>query len=162
MYSVLPRVDLDNLDIRVKRWLNALNDLWVSIFPQDMDEMTITSAAEPDSQHIATSLHYPWNSPTKKGLAIDVRVKDVDRQKARDIFIPRAAAMLGPGWDIVYEDSHIHIERDPKKKALSSQELSLQPVLASISFIEDSEKKRLRELIRAAIDNMEEVYNALK
>ena len=59
-----------------------------------------------DGQHMAGSLHY-------RGRALDVRTRDLtpaQTQKLRDAL----ARGLGPGWDVIVEPTHIHIEYDPK------------------------------------------------
>ena len=79
-------------------------------------EPIATSGAEgtPDNGvHSAKSLHYPANCPGGLGLALDLRTRDVGERWA---FL--LDQELGPGWDVIYEKDHIHIERDYKKKPL--------------------------------------------
>ena len=54
-----------------------------------------------DGNHSVGSLHYD-------GLAFDMRYPD-------GILFEDIKKALGPGWDVVYEDTHIHCEYDPKK-----------------------------------------------
>ena len=63
---------------------------------------TITSGN--DSKHSENSLHY-------KGLAIDVRSKDMKNPKMVVKMLKKA---LDYELDIVLESDHIHIEYDPK------------------------------------------------
>lgn len=76
-----------------------------------MDELgaplVITSAAEPGAAHSRTSLHYA-------GAAVDIRSRDLSEQdQARACDLLRAR--LGAEFDVVHEDSHIHIEFQPKR-----------------------------------------------
>ena len=79
------------------------------------DSMTVTSGAEGypgDGVHSWRSWHYPQNCPRRKGLAIDVR------DDFEDVFVQVLRKKLGWGWDIIAEGDHVHIERDPNKRAL--------------------------------------------
>ena len=60
-------------------------------------ELVITSAAE--GSHSAGSLHYD-------GKAVDIR--------KLGLFHREIVQILGPGYDVVDEDDHWHIEWDPK------------------------------------------------
>ncbi len=78
-------------------------------------ELVITAGAEGrpgDGVHGVTSLHYPRNCPRREGLAVDLR------DDFEDVFAAVLRERLGPGWDIVAEGDHLHVERDPKKKPL--------------------------------------------
>lgn len=79
------------------------------------DHMTLTAAAEGypgDGVHSFRSWHYPQNCPRRLGLAVDVR------DDFEDVFASLLRRRLGPGWDVVAEGDHVHIERDPRKRPL--------------------------------------------
>ncbi len=67
-------------------------------------EAVITAGKE--SGHSTTSLHHV-------GLAVDLRTNDYAKAYAHFLSLS-----LGPGWDVVVESDHVHVERDPKKKPL--------------------------------------------
>lgn len=77
-----------------------------SIFNKYNREATITSAI--DGKHSATSLHY-------KGLALDVRTRDLAHNFLREI-VNEIRYTLGDAYDVVLEETHLHIEYDPKDK----------------------------------------------
>lgn len=53
-----------------------------------------------DGNHSPGSLHYD-------GLAFDIRYGNASKEKMQ--------AVLGTGWDVVFESNHIHCEYDPKE-----------------------------------------------
>lgn len=61
------------------------------------EDLYITSLR--DGNHRDGSFHYD-------GLAFDIRYGKATIQEIRET--------LGPGWDIVFETTHIHCEYDPK------------------------------------------------
>lgn len=67
-------------------------------------EMWITSIN--DSGHMKGSLHY-------KGRAVDLRVRNIPAEHR--FKIPKILkSRLSPGYDVIDEGDHIHIEWDPK------------------------------------------------
>lgn len=68
-----------------------------------------------DNVHGQGSLHYPENCPENLGLAVDLRTKDF-----AELWADLLRKRLGPGWDVVVEGDHLHVERDPKKLPLQS------------------------------------------
>lgn len=75
--------------------------------------VTLTSGTE--GQHSERSLHYPSNSPSGKGRAIDLRIWNLPAHEAE---APKAARMLkerlSSDYDVVLETTHVHVEYDPK------------------------------------------------
>lgn len=67
-------------------------------------DTTITSGD--DGQHSNVSLHYD-------GLALDFRTRNCSPADLGPITAELRAAM--PGYDVVRESTHIHIEYDPKE-----------------------------------------------
>lgn len=68
------------------------------------DPIVITSIT--DGKHSVNSLHY-------KGLGFDVRTKFLTSSQ-KSIFFDALKKNMDLEFDIVMEDSHIHIEFDPK------------------------------------------------
>lgn len=68
------------------------------------NEAVITAGKE--QGHSPTSLHHV-------GLALDLRTNDYLRTWASILH-----TALGVGWDVVVEEDHVHVERDPKKLPL--------------------------------------------
>ena len=64
----------------------------------------ITSAN--DGVHMTGSLHY-------KNLAWDLRTKNLDAGKIEEI-ARMLRVDLGKDWDIIVEDTHLHVEMDRK------------------------------------------------
>lgn len=110
LLSTKDGVKINLLDPMLSKELYPLAHCWVACFPLDGDGMTITSGYEgapTDGVHKPDSLHY-------KRRAIDIRVKDVDVDRARTTYVTLAKVLLGPDFDVVWEGNHIHIEYDPK------------------------------------------------
>lgn len=106
----LPNVNLKKMSVQLLTGLYVLDHL---ITKELNCEMTVTHVC--DGKHNPGTLH-----PT--GDAADVRIKDfdgnmldisaMDRQSAQrvvDLFKERM-----PGYDIILEKDHIHLEYDPK------------------------------------------------
>lgn len=71
-------------------------------------ELVITSGTEPEANHKPGSLHY-------SGAAVDLRTRhmaEADKKRAADLL----RARLGAEFDVVLEQTHIHIEFQPKGK----------------------------------------------
>lgn len=67
-------------------------------------DITITSIS--DGKHATNSLHY-------KGLAFDCRTRNLSAADAR-MFASALETALGSDYDVVLEESHCHVEYDPK------------------------------------------------
>lgn len=63
----------------------------------------VTSAR--DGQHSPTSKHYT-------GEAVDLRTRDLDAVQKSEL-TGRLIAALGVAWDVVLEQTHLHVEYDP-------------------------------------------------
>ena len=87
-------VDISRLERPVRRALNTIE----AAYP----DFVITSTYE--GTHSPSSLHYA-------NLAIDIRTKTFRGTK---ISAADLKAVLGKGFDIIEEGTHIHIEWDPK------------------------------------------------
>lgn len=69
--------------------------------------LVITSAA--DGKHSEGSLHYPHNGSEDGGQALDLRVWNLPApQQTAD----RLQQKLGRDYDVIYEGTHIHVEKD--------------------------------------------------
>ncbi len=68
-------------------------------------DLIITSML--DGQHMEGSLHY-------RGRAVDFRTRHL-AQPDRALAANRLRLALGPEYDVVLEDTHIHVEFDPKE-----------------------------------------------
>lgn len=69
-------------------------------------QLVVTSIT--DGKHKEGSLHY-------KGLAFDLRTRDLSETEKQKILF-RLKYLLEPqGYDVLIEADHIHIEYDPKK-----------------------------------------------
>ena len=66
-------------------------------------ECVITSAF--DGEHKPGSLHY-------EGKALDYRTRDIPKL-SRERFAKDVAERLPPGYDVVLESTHLHVEYDP-------------------------------------------------
>ena len=110
------RVDIEQLDVIVQTALPVIEACRLEALEIcARDQMTVTSGAEGypgDGVHSFRSWHYPQNCPRRAGLAVDIR------DDFEDVFVGVLRRRLGPGWDIIAEGDHVHIERDPNKRPL--------------------------------------------
>jgi hypothetical protein len=119
-YSLKKGVELAEMDPLMLAAIDKLADLWNAMFPEDKDGLTITAGCEGeagDKVHHYMSLHYPENSPSGFGRAIDIRTWDVGMEHVKEKFLEAARILLGKDFDVVVESDHIHIELDPKRHA---------------------------------------------
>lgn len=77
------------------------------IFERHAKECVITSCS--DGKHGPNSLHY-------KGKALDLRTRHLRPEQVHPVFLELRTA-LGPQFDVVLEDDHMHLEFDPKEPA---------------------------------------------
>lgn len=77
--------------------------LWKFLFKTN-DPIVITSIT--DGKHSYKSLHY-------KGLGFDIRTKFLTSEQ-KNIFFDALKKNMDLEFDIVMEDTHIHVEYDPK------------------------------------------------
>lgn len=91
-------VKLEGMDWRL--WQAAVT--CEAILAQYGSDMVITSAK--DGKHHDGSLHYV-------GRAIDIRIWKI-ANRAQQV-IAEMKAQLGPEYDVVLEEDHIHLEYDP-------------------------------------------------
>lgn len=106
-YSFKSGVTPDGLKAPMRNKLQEIGMAYHSVTGQ---LMRITSTT--DGKHMEGSKHYTGN-------AIDVGIRSSSTfqffSKAVQISIVAAIkAILGPDYDVVLEDDHIHIEYDPK------------------------------------------------
>jgi hypothetical protein len=74
------------------------------VWDQITGKATITSGT--DGKHMADSLHYSGN-------AIDLRCRDIN-PGMMPAYLAALKERLGPEFDIVLEEDHVHVEYDPK------------------------------------------------
>jgi len=94
-------VDISRLRRPIRKILNTLD----RIYREFGYELVITSTYE--GNHSPSSLHYA-------NLAIDIRVPKKDRAKIYE----KIRNTLSKDYDVVNEETHIHIEYDPKDKEI--------------------------------------------
>jgi len=94
-------VDISRLRRPIRKILNTLD----KIYREFGYELVITSTYE--GNHSPSSLHYA-------NLAIDIRVPKKDRAKIYE----KIRNTLSKDYDVVNEETHIHIEYDPKDKEI--------------------------------------------
>jgi hypothetical protein len=77
----------------------------------DLDKVTnrlfgrdVILTAGREGLHSKNSLHY-------EGRAIDIRINDLDPDRIQE-YASEIRKVLGPGYDVVVEGTHIHIEWD--------------------------------------------------
>jgi hypothetical protein len=93
-------VDLSNLQPQMVVALLVVE----GVFGHFGYEAIITSGR--DGKHRAGSLHY-------LGRALDFRTRHVISHHKTQI-VDSLAARLGPDYDVVLEETHLHVEYDPK------------------------------------------------
>lgn len=94
-------VSLNGLDPIVYYHLTAIDAIHRVVVHRDA---IITSGTE--GKHMQGSLHY-------RGRALDLRTRDLSPSK-REELRDALERGLGPGWDVILESTHIHVEWDPK------------------------------------------------
>ncbi len=77
-----------------------------------MYDCVITSGS--DSKHGPNSLHY-------SGRALDIRTRHLAGQALQAI-VDKVKECLGPQFDVVLESDHLHVEFDPKDKAVKPED----------------------------------------
>ena len=105
-----PGVDSERLQPVILDALPLIEEIRLAVL-RDLTHraLVVTSGAEglpATGPHDPTSLHY-------RGLAVDIRTRDYTWA-----LLATLRRCLGPGWDVIDEGTHIHIERDPKKRPL--------------------------------------------
>lgn len=80
------------------------------VFEDHKYDITMTEATGGD--HMKTSLHY-------KGLAVDIRSKNIPFKDMRQQILDECNIALGDNYDFILEDegdpnSHFHLEFDPQ------------------------------------------------
>jgi hypothetical protein len=113
-----PGVDLDRLHPIVQDALPRMEAARLEALDSLLDtQLVVTAGAEGepgDAQHGPRSLHYVANCPDRThGLAVDLRTKDF-----AEAFRAALVRTLGPGWDVVVEKDHVHVERDLRRAPL--------------------------------------------
>lgn len=73
-----------------------------------MERGTIWITSANDARHSDDSLHY-------KNRAFDIRIFNIigDVQYEAKLWAERMQEVLGPEYDVLYENNHIHVEYDP-------------------------------------------------
>lgn len=90
--------------------------LWV--VGNAFDEQGVADKGDPYDCVLTSGIEgkHGWSSEHFKGDAADFRIRHLpDRETAVDI-TQRISEALGDDFDVVLEDSHIHVEYDPKKQ----------------------------------------------
>ena len=93
-------VNIENLDPILKAALTEMEYIYAKFHT----ELVITSGK--DGTHGNGSLHY-------EGKAVDLRTWNV-----LDALVKQLKAHLGPDYDVVLEDTHLHVEYDPTHSRL--------------------------------------------
>ena len=91
-------VDISRLNREIRRTLNIVENIHKSI---TNEEAVVSSTYE--GNHMPSSLHY-------KNDAYDIS----SHQKTKKVLRSRISLELGPDFDVVSEEYHVHIEYDPK------------------------------------------------
>ena len=90
------------------RVLGLKPELLIAIMVADSvflpDELVLTSVTE--GRHSSGSAHYT-------GMAFDARIRDVGESRAKQI-ARSIGKHLGGDYDVVLEETHLHVEFDPK------------------------------------------------
>lgn len=89
-------VDISRLNRQIRRILSVISDL----FSSDGNELIVTSTFE--GTHSAGSLHYCHD-------AFDCRYPAIDRNVVK----AAVKSKVPDDFDVVFHDTHIHIEYDP-------------------------------------------------
>ena len=89
-------VNIEDLDPILKAALAEIEYVYAKFHT----ELVITSGK--DGTHGNNSLHY-------EGKAVDLRTWNV-----LDALVKQLKVHLGPNYDVVLEDTHLHVEYDPK------------------------------------------------
>lgn len=95
---ILQGVDISRLNREIRRALGIVE----KIYAENSEELIITSTFE--GMHSARSLHYGND-------AFDMRYP----LKFSGTIIGGVRRAVGPEYDLVEEDDHIHLEYDPKR-----------------------------------------------
>lgn len=91
---------IQGVNIKIRPALIAADRIW----KEHGQELVITAGL--DGAHSAGSLHY-------YGLALDMRTRYFD-VGTKQLVADKLKTSLGPDFDVVVHNSHIHVEYDPK------------------------------------------------
>lgn len=75
-----------------------------SVFSEIKKDCVITSVT--DGDHMEGSLHHA-------GFAFDLRTRHLEPEE-RILSVKKLRERLGPAFDVLLEDTHIHVEYDPE------------------------------------------------
>lgn len=105
---VKPGVKFDGIQAPMLRALAVAEEIYADF------KKTLTVTSVRDGKHMRGSLH-------ESGLAVDLRTvtAGIDGTMARAMMIV-LKARLGADYDVVVEPDHIHLEFDPKAKAVKA------------------------------------------
>lgn len=96
--------------VGVKTEIACVLPLVMEVFRDHGHPFHITSFT--DGKHSEGSLH-------RLGLAVDVDFRQDKFDKVKGEWICEDLRVaLGPDYDIVFEDTHVHVEFDPKKQPI--------------------------------------------
>lgn len=76
-----------------------------SLFEKRNTPLVVTAAL--DGKHQIGSLHY-------SGAAVDLRTKHLPSQQSTSLLADELRGALGPDFDVVVEEDHLHVEFQPK------------------------------------------------
>lgn len=104
-----PTIRIDNLNTALLFALMVADGVWRRQGVPHGCTVTSGNEGEPgDGIHSYNSKHYPQNNKDGRGHAVDLRKWHVDAEEA----CRKLREYLGPNFDIVNEETHIHIELD--------------------------------------------------
>jgi hypothetical protein len=93
-------VDISKLEFHCRRALAAVEKIWIW---QKWSEAVITSTYE--GNHSVSSLHY-------QNRAFDIRLPGI--AAISNVALELLKKELGPDFDVILEEDHLHVEYDPK------------------------------------------------
>lgn len=102
--SFKPGVEVDEVALQVLFIISVVARVYAD---HGYESVTVTSIT--DGKHRDNSKHY-------EGKAADFRIWFINTMDLRKI-VKAIQARLGDDYDVVLEDTHIHVEYDPKGEA---------------------------------------------
>lgn len=104
MLQLKPGVRLSGISPEMAVGVNIIHSVWM----KELKDIPCVITSITDGRHSVGSLHHTGN-------AVDLRIRNIPRGNVwMETFKYKLQDALGKSFDVVLEDTHFHVEFDPK------------------------------------------------